>query len=94
MWATQATLEQAEKERVASLMILNRVPPRARLTAEIVAALEKFDAPLAAARLGNRIAFSESFSIGGSVIEHQRTGAAAEEVRALAREILNAVPKA
>lgn len=94
MWATQATLEQAAKERVASLMMLNRVPPRARLTAEIVAALEKFDAPLASARLGNRIAFSESFSIGGSTIEHQRTGAAAEEVRALAREIRNAIPGA
>lgn len=94
MWATQATLEQVAKERVASLMVLKRVPQRSRLTAEIVAELEKFDAPLASARLGNRIAFSESLSIGGSAIEHQRTGAAANEVRSLAGEIRNAIPGA
>jgi chromosome partitioning protein len=93
MWATQATLEQAEKEHVACLMVLNRVPPRARLTGEIVTALEEFDAPLASARLGNRVAFSESFSAGSSPLETRRSGPAAEEVRVLAREILKAIPR-
>lgn len=93
MWATQATLEQAEKERVACLMVLNRVPPRARLTGEIATALGDFDAPLATSRLGNRIAFSESFSAGSSALELRRRGPAAEEVRALAREILKALPR-
>lgn len=87
LWATEATLGLAEKERVGSVMVLNRVPPRARLTDEIAAALVEFGAPLAATRLGNRIAFAESIGQGRTVLETQPSGAAAEEARALAQEL-------
>lgn len=91
LWATEATLEAAAKERVGALMVLNRVPPRARLTEEMVVALQGFDAPLAATRLGNRVAFSEGFTVGSSPLESQASSLAAEEVRALAAEILKSV---
>lgn len=93
LWATEATLIAADKEGIAALMVLNRVPPRARLTGEIVTALEAFDAPIAKARLGNRVVFSESLSVGSSALELRRTSPAAEEVRVLAKEVWGAVPK-
>lgn len=94
LWATEATLMLAEKERIAALMMLNRVPPRARLTGEIVNALEAFDAPLAKARLGNRVVFSESLSLGSTAVEMRRTSPAADETRALAEEIWKAAETA
>jgi len=91
LWATEATLEAALKERVGALMVLNRVPPRARLTEEMVAAIREFQAPLATTRLGNRVAFSEGFMIGGSPVEMRASHPAAEEIRALAAEVLKTV---
>lgn len=87
LWATQATLELAGNERIPAMMVLNRVPARARLTAEIEAALAEFDAPLAQGRLGNRVAFAESFGRGATVLEAAASSVAAGEVRALAEEL-------
>ncbi len=87
LWATQATLELASNERIPAAMVLNRVPARARLTAEIEAALAEFDAPLAQGRLGNRVAFAESFGRGATVLEAAASSVAAGEVRALAEEL-------
>ena len=88
LWATEATLELAGKERVDAIIVLNRVAPRARLTDEIVAALAAIDTPLASARLGNRVLFAESLGTGSSVLESRPSSPAAEEVRALAAELL------
>ena len=87
LWATEATLALAEGERVPAVMVLNRVPPRARLTGEIETALGGLDAPMATARLGNRVAFAESLGAGSTVLEDGRTSTAATEVRALAEEL-------
>ncbi len=91
LWATEATLEAAIKERVGALMVLNRVPPRARLTEEMAAALQEFGAPLAVTRLGNRVSFSEGFKVGGSPVEARKLSQAADEVRMLAAEILKSL---
>lgn len=91
LWATEATLELAAKERVPALMVLNRVAPRARLTGEMIAALGDFDAPVAASRLGNRVAFAESLGVGGTALELRASSPAAHEVRTLAAELLGVV---
>ena len=90
LWSTEATLVQAEAEKVPTLMVLNRVPPRARLTDRITAALAEFEAPVAKARLGNRVAFAECLDVGSTALEMRPTSLAAEEVRVLAREIMKA----
>jgi chromosome partitioning protein len=90
LWATEATLDLAKAEGVPALMVLNRVPPRARLTGEIEAALDDFAAPIAAARLGNRVAFAESLGAGITALEMRSGSRAAEEVRVLAKELLKA----
>ena len=88
LWATEATLKMAESENVPSVMVLNRVPPRARLTDEIAAAMNDFRGTAATTKLGNRVIFASSIGVGSTALEKQPKGPAAEEARALAKEII------
>ncbi len=88
LWATRETLLMAEREHTPSILVLNRVPPRARLTKEMGTAIGKFGASVSTTRFGNRIAFAESIGIGSTAIETQASGKAACEARALADELM------
>ncbi len=88
VWATGPTLELARDEGTAALIVLNRVPPRANLTEEMVAAIKQYGAGLARARIGNRVVFASALSEGRAVGEVQPRGKAAAEIKALAKEIL------
>ena len=68
--------------------MLNRVPPRANLTAEMLAEVEKMGATLAKSRIGNRVVFASALAEGRAVGEVQPKGRAAQEIAALAREIM------
>ena len=92
LWATQSVLDIARGERVPALMVLNRVPARARLTAGMVEQIAKFPVPAASARLGNRVAFAATLVEGVSVADSRLCREpwcyeAAHEVAELAREI-------
>lgn len=87
VWASKATLDLAGHEDVPAVMVMNRVPPRAALTAEMAAALAELGAPTASARLGNRVAFAASMGEGRTVMETAAGSKAALEVEALAKEI-------
>lgn len=87
IWASNATLDQAVKERRRVALILNRVPPRARATEEARAAINELGAQALTAQLGNRQAFVGSIAQGLGVIESEPKSAAADEVRALIAEI-------
>ena len=88
VWATGPTLELARSEGTPALIVLNRVPPRANLTDEMIAAVKKYDASLARNRIGNRVVFASALSEGRAVGEVQPRGKAAAEIKALAKEIL------
>ncbi|GAB4234324.1 MAG: ParA family partition ATPase [Kiloniellaceae bacterium] len=90
VWATEATLELAQKEKVPALLVLNRVPPRANLTEEMMLEISDYGAAVAKARIGNRVGFAGAMLKGLGVTELQPRGRAAQEVRALAKEILKA----
>ncbi len=87
VWATKATLDLAAAEKTPVLLVLNRVPPRANLTDEMVQELRDIHAGVAKARLGNRVAFASALSEGRAVSEMQPRGRAAAEISALAKEI-------
>ncbi|MBL8661036.1 MAG: ParA family protein [Rhodospirillales bacterium] len=87
VWATQPTLDLARGEKVAMLIVLNRVPPRGKIVETIRAKLSSDALPVAKAMIGNRLAFASSMMIGRSVLETAPRSAAAAEVRALAGEI-------
>ncbi|MBK1663147.1 cobyrinic acid a,c-diamide synthase [Rhodospirillum rubrum] len=88
LWATAATLDLARKEHTETLLVLNRVPPRGRLPEVIEARLQADDLPIAKTRIGNRTALAASLLEGKGVVETDRGSRAAEEIRALAGEVL------
>jgi chromosome partitioning protein len=87
IWAIQPTLDLAKGEKVAVLVVLNRVPPRGKIVETIRARLNDDALPLAAATIGNRLPFASSMMAGRSVLETAPRSPAAAEVRALADEI-------
>jgi chromosome partitioning protein len=91
LWATHETLKMARDERRRSFVVLNRVPPRSRLTDDIAANLADAGAPIAATRIGSRVALAQAMALGLGVLESARTTPAAAEITALAHEIRGAV---
>lgn len=89
LWATQAILDVARGERVPALLVLNRVPPRSKLTDTMVAQLKALDVPLAETRIGNRVALSASLAEGRGITEVAPSSLAATEINSLAAEILD-----
>lgn len=87
IWATEGVLELARRERRPALIVLNRAAARARLTADVRAAISELDAERAETELGNRVIYAETLGLGLSVQEKNRSGPAAGEITALAREI-------
>lgn len=91
LWATDGLLELARRENRPVMAVLNRVPPRARLTAEVLAAVDGLGISRAQATLGNRVAFAEALGSGGAAFEKAPKSPAAAEVAALAGEIAAAL---
>lgn len=87
VWATRETLALADSEKTPPLLVLNRVPPRARLTAQMCGWIDEFEKPQARSRVGNRIALAAALAEGLGVQEAQPRGSAAAEIVALATEI-------
>ncbi len=87
-WATLPTLEVAAAEKKPVLLVLNRVPPRALLTATMITRLGQYKVRVAKSTLGNRVAYAESIGAGRTVLETKPHSVAATEVRQLAAEIL------
>lgn len=88
IWATQATLELAKAEKIPVIIVANRVPARSSMADDIVSNLDQLGAGVAKVQLGARIAFAESMLSGRGVIETHRLSSAADEIAALAREII------
>lgn len=88
VWATKATLELARAERTATLLVLNRVPPRSRAADLMRAEIASQGWPVANACLGNRQAFAASIAEGRGVAEAAPASPAGHEVGALSKEVL------
>ena len=87
VWATRATLELAAAEKVPVLVVLNRVPPRANLTEEMIGDLRAIHGGVAETRLGNRVLYAAALAQGRAVGEVQPKSPAAAEIGALTEEI-------
>jgi chromosome partitioning protein len=87
IWASQATVELAAKERRRAALVLNRVPPRGRSVEDARRAMGELGAPALEEQLGNRQAFVASVAQGLGVVESEPRGQAAEEARALAEAV-------
>lgn len=87
LWASEAMVALAEKEKRPWRYVLNRVPPNSRVADVVLEELQRRKAPVLEARLGNRAAFATAFATGQGVTEAQPRSAAAAEVRLLASSI-------
>jgi chromosome partitioning protein len=92
LWATKPILDLARAEKTPALLVLNRVPPRSNLTGTLREAFNALDVPLADAQIGNRVALAAAINEGRGILEYERSGAAAREIKALAEEVLQRVP--
>lgn len=84
VWATAASLEMVQKEKLAHGVVLNRMPPRGRAAEAAVAMLQETGAPVLQPRVGARAAFADAFMQGAGVTETARGSKAADEITALA----------
>ena len=71
VWATWPTLELLDRERKDAMVVLNRVPARARLKDDLIEKMRSDAFPLATTTLGNRTAFAASLMDGRGVTEAQ-----------------------
>jgi chromosome partitioning protein len=92
LWAVQPTIDLARQEKRALMLVLNRVPPRARVADELVEKVKALASPpdilLADTQIGNRTAYAGTLLTGRSVTEAPRKTLAGTEMQALAAEIL------
>jgi chromosome partitioning protein len=86
--ATKPTLDLARAEKTRALLVLNRVPPRAKLTGALLGAFNALDVPLARTRIGNRVALAAAINEGQGILEYGPSSVAAREIEALAAEVL------
>ncbi len=91
LWATGQTIQLAEREDTPSLLVMNRVPPRAALTAEMSEAIKSSGFEALHARLGNRTGFAASMGSGRTVVEITPRSKAADEINALVAELLKRI---
>lgn len=87
LWATRPTLELAVTERRPLMLVVNRMPARARLADEMIGRLTSLGIGVAQATLGNRVAFAETLAEGAGVSEVEPNSAATHEITALAEEL-------
>ncbi|HYD29319.1 MAG TPA: ParA family partition ATPase [Azospirillaceae bacterium] len=91
LWATQPTLDLCRQEKVPLMLVLNRVPPRAKLADALIDKIHELSDPpyvgIAVAQLGNRIGYAGAMLEGRTVTEMARRTRAADEVVELATEI-------
>jgi len=94
VWATLPTLAIARREGVPALLVLNRVPARASLTAAMRSRLAEYDVGLATIGIGNRVALAAAFAEGWGIVESDQGSTAAAEIGALATEVMGLLPQA
>ncbi|HEY3916180.1 MAG TPA: ParA family partition ATPase [Stellaceae bacterium] len=88
LWATRPILELARAEKTPALLVLNRVPSRAKLTGALLEAFAALDVPLAKTQIGNRVALAAAINEGQGILEYEPSSTAAREIKALAEEVL------
>ena len=89
LWATQATLKLAKDERKLVKVLLNRVSPHSKLAQMALETLGEDD--VLSNTLGNRVLFAAALIEGRTATETNPSHTAAQEVKALAQEILGLV---
>ncbi len=90
VWAAEAMLKLAATEGRTARLVLNRVPAASRLRDTVRADIAARALPAMRSELGNRTAIALAFAEGLGVVEAEPRSPAADEMRALLAELLDA----
>jgi chromosome partitioning protein len=90
VWAAEAMLKLAADEGRTARLVLNRVPAASRLRETVRADIAARGLPALRSELGNRTGIALAFAEGLGVVEAEPRSAAADEMRALLAELLDA----
>ena len=91
LWATEGVLDLARREKARVLVVMNRVRPNTRLSAEVAQKAVDLGADVAETQLANRVLYAETLGQGVGALERARTGPARDEIVRLTDEILSAM---
>jgi chromosome partitioning protein len=78
----------AFKEKQKAAFVVNRKIANTALGRDVFTALQTYPFPVLPTAVSQRVAFAESAALGASVLETEPTGAAAQEILSLTREVL------
>jgi chromosome partitioning protein len=88
VWATKPTLQFCFREKVPALLVMNRINMRTKLASKMIEEAQMLGAEVSEQTIGSRVAFQSSLAEGKGVVETEPHSEAAEEITALAGEIL------
>lgn len=88
LWATEGVLDLARREKARVLLVMNRVRPNTRLSAEVAQKAAELGAAVARTQLANRVLYAESLGQGVGALECARPGPARDEIDRLTVEVL------
>ncbi len=86
LWAVEAVLYLAERERKPTMMVMTRSRAGTRLAAEVRQQASELDAGIADGMMANRVVYAESLGKGKAALEFPK-GPAHEEITQLVAEI-------
>jgi chromosome partitioning protein len=94
VWASAETVAlvreaQQFKNKLAVAFVINRKIVNTAIGRDVTAALVRFDVPVLATSLGQRVIYAESAARGLSVIEVDPASEAAKEVTSLAHSLID-----
>lgn len=88
LMATIPFLNISKAERKKTIVILNRVMPRAKLTDAMIMRLRYAGAKIARSRVSGKIIYAETFTVGRGVVDISVTSDASKEIINIGNEIL------
>lgn len=91
LWATEGVLDLARREKAPVLVVMNRVRPNTRLSAEVAQKAADLGAHVADTQLANRVLYAETLGQGVGALERARNGPARDEIVRLTDEVLSAM---
>ncbi len=87
VWATDAIVKMAAKERIHCAVVMNRVPARGSAAESAVRMLDAAKTEVLDARIGNRVAYASAFGKGHTALSMSGNSIAKQEIEALRNEI-------
>ncbi|RCJ15423.1 hypothetical protein A6S26_34625 [Nostoc sp. ATCC 43529] len=76
------------KENIKAVFVINRKIVNTAIGRDVVEALEQYPFPVLKSAISQRVVFAESAASGNTVLEVDKSGSAAKEVKALVNELL------